>query len=360
MSEDCLCVSVFAPASKPQSAPVMVFLHGGGYSTGAGDLDCYSGASLAKKGVVVVTITYRLGIFGYQPIKGMAPANLGLLDQIAALKWIQENIESFGGHPKKVCVFGESAGADSIYCLMGADGTEGLFQRAILQSMPLGARLMDKSDMVAALGQLASDLVPQDKDEASVEELLAIQGKLAMKGLSFASAGIPFGPLFGHHPLPDKDLFNEKLDAAIRRIPIFIGYTKDEGTAFVPIFNNIDPSVRPRVESSPAEYISKAWFQDDSDKLYRKIRDSEPLEKPWFYEFNIAPSQSPWGAAHTVDMPFLLGTWDCWKDAPMMKAENVREVVERVGDQVKSLWIAFARGLDVGKTEFVIDENFTM
>ncbi|KAK2594676.1 hypothetical protein QQS21_007585 [Conoideocrella luteorostrata] len=88
MSEDCLCVSVYAPTPihSGRLLPTMVWIHGGGYITGAGDLDCYSGAGLAAKGVVVVNITYRLGIFGYQPIKERVPANLGLMDQIAALE----------------------------------------------------------------------------------------------------------------------------------------------------------------------------------------------------------------------------------------------------------------------------------
>lgn len=360
MSEDCLRVSVFAPLPKPPCALPVIFIHGGGYSSGAGDLDCYSGAGLAEKGAVVVNITYRLGILGYQPIRGRAPANLGLLDQIAALKWTQENIECFGGDAKRVCVFGESAGADSIYCLLGANGTQGLFQRAILQSTPLGARLLDRSEMLNALEDLASELVPRERDAASVEDLLGIQGKLAMRGMSFPTAGMPFGPLLNHDPLPNKETFDKQLEEAIRHTPIFIGYTKDEGTAFVPLFNNIDASVRPAIDTTPAEYISKTWFKDKSDELYEKIKKVDPSEQPWFYEFTIAPDKSPWGAAHTVDMPFLLGTWDSWKDAPMMEGRNVREVVERVGDEVKRLWVAFAKGVDVGRREFVIDERFSL
>ncbi|KHN99030.1 Carboxylesterase family protein [Metarhizium album ARSEF 1941] len=360
-SEDCLRVSVFAPAPKPRPCvPVMAFIHGGGYIAGAGDLDCYSGAGLAKKGVVVVNIAYRLGILGYQRIEGRAPANLGLMDQIAALKWIQGNIECFGGDPQRVCVFGESAGADSIYCLMGADGTEGLFQRAIIQSPPLGLRLSDRREMLRALEQLASELVPADAGHAPVEELLTVQDKLAERALSFAAALLPFGPVLGHHPLPDAEGFEKRLDEAIRRVPIFLGYNGDEGSAFVPFFRSIDPLVRPRVESSAVEYIGRNWFKDKADELYRKIQGAGPPEKPWFYRFDIAPDQSPWGAAHTVDMPFLLGTWACWKDAPMLKGHGVHEMVERVGDELKSLWVAFAQGRDVGRTEFVIDEDFAL
>jgi para-nitrobenzyl esterase len=338
----------------------MVFIHGGGYSSGAGDLDCYSGAGLASKGVVVVNITYRLGVLGYQPIKGRAPANLGLMDQIAALEWVQGNIEHFGGDAKRVCVFGESAGADSIYCLLGANGTDGLFQRAIMQSTPLGARLQDKGDMLEALEQLAAELVPHDQHNVSVEEILRIQGELARRGLAFAAGGMPFGPILNHEPLPDQTTFEKQLRDAIRRIPIFIGYTKDEGTAFVPLLSNMDASVRPQTELPPAEFIGRTWFKDKSDDLYRQIKDIGPPGQAWFYEFTMAPGQSPWRAAHTIDMPFLLGTWETWKDAPMMQGDEVGEIVERVGDEVKKLWVAFARGHDVGRTAFVIDEHFAV
>ncbi|KAG8426230.1 hypothetical protein J3459_008334 [Metarhizium acridum] len=176
-------------------------IHGGGYSSGAG---------LAAKGAVAVNTTNRLGILGYQPIEGKAPANLGLMDQIAALKWVQGSIGSFGGDPKRVCVFGESAGADSTYCLMGVNGTEGLFQRAIMQSAPL-ARIWDRQEILDALERLASELVPEDPDDAYGEELLTIQDKLAMKGLSFATAGLPFGPLMDRDPLPDTETFDRRL-----------------------------------------------------------------------------------------------------------------------------------------------------
>ncbi|KAJ5689105.1 carboxylesterase type B active site protein [Penicillium macrosclerotiorum] len=364
MDEACLHVSVFSPSlshSKDDGLiPVMVFLHGGGYSSGAGDLDCYSGAPLASMGVVVVNITYRLGIFGYQPIEGIAPPNLGLLDQIAALRWVQDNIQCFGGDPKRVCLFGESAGADSIFCLLGSDDVEGLFHRVILQSAPWAFRYMDQDSrhkMIEALSSMAGDLLPRNHDTASIEELLRVQQRLMIAATSFPMAVIPFGPIIGHYPLPQKSEFDGRLESAIHRVPIFIGYTKDEGRAFEGMFNQMKPRPVIPVGKTVASFISKHWFQDPAEQFFRRIMDAG--RQPWFYVFSLAPDQNQFGAIHTIDMPFLLGTWDNWKEAPMMSGRNTQELVERVGSEVKKLWVAFAEGRNSGTAQFVIDEHFT-
>lgn len=364
MDEACLHVSVFSPSLTPSKKddliPVMVFLHGGGYSSGAGDLDCYSGASLASMGIVAVNITHRLGIFGYQPIEGIVPPNLGLLDQIAALRWVHDNIEFFGGDPEKVCLFGESAGADSIFCLLGSDGVEGLFHRAILQSAPWAFRYMDqysRQDMVESLSIMSGDLLPKNHDTASMEELLSIQKRLMIAATSFPTAVIPFGPILGHSPLPEKSEFDARLEAAIRRVPMFIGYTKDEGRAFEGMFNQMRPVPEIPAGTTVAGFISKNWFQDPAEQFFQRI--VEAGGQPWFYQFNLAPDQNQFGAIHTIDMPFLLGTWKDWKEAPMMSGRNAQELVERVGPEVKNLWVAFAKGLDSASAQFVIDEHFT-
>ncbi|KAK2690711.1 hypothetical protein QWA68_010474 [Fusarium oxysporum] len=134
--EDCLRLTVTVPLkalTDGRKRPVMVFLHGGAYVSGGGDLDVYSPVGLAERDLVVINVTYRLGLFGYIPISEIAPANLGLYNQIAALRWIQDNIADLGGDSNNVTLFGESAGADSIFCLMIAEGTQNLLHRAILQ-----------------------------------------------------------------------------------------------------------------------------------------------------------------------------------------------------------------------------------
>ncbi|MBN1288076.1 MAG: carboxylesterase family protein, partial [Actinobacteria bacterium] len=141
-SEDCLYLNIWSPAKNPdEKLPVMIWFHGGGFSTGSGSQSMYDGMNLARKGVVLVTFNFRLGPLGYlcHPLLGMrsphgVSGNYGMQDQIAALKWIKRNIELFGGDPACVTAFGESSGAISILNLMVSPIAAGLFQRAISQS----------------------------------------------------------------------------------------------------------------------------------------------------------------------------------------------------------------------------------
>ncbi len=142
-SEDCLFLNVFAPAKTPKGGDaVMVFIHGGSFTRGSGAVPLYDGSALAKRGVVIVTINYRLGRLGYfahsalsaENADGGRLGNYGLMDQIAALQWVQKNISAFGGDPKKVTVFGESAGAVAVQMLTTTPAAKGLFVRVIAES----------------------------------------------------------------------------------------------------------------------------------------------------------------------------------------------------------------------------------
>ena len=144
MSEDCLTLNIWSPARRSEDRlPVMVWLHGGGFNKGSARMPVYNGANLASKGVVVVTLNYRLGYLGFfgHPLlteeakaENTLTANFGLLDQVAALQWVQRNIHAFGGDPSNVTLFGESAGGISTLALMTAPIARGLFHKAILQS----------------------------------------------------------------------------------------------------------------------------------------------------------------------------------------------------------------------------------
>lgn len=142
MSEDCLTLNVWAPGRREAPLPVMVWIHGGGYLNGSGTAALYDGANLAKRGVVIVTLNYRLGRLGFfdhpalaadrQP--GEAGGNYGVMDMIAALEWVRDNIAAFGGDPAQVTIFGESAGGVAVTQLMVAERARGLFSRAVVQS----------------------------------------------------------------------------------------------------------------------------------------------------------------------------------------------------------------------------------
>src|SRR5262249_29454974 len=140
-SEDCLCLNVWTAAKAGEKRPVMVWIHGGALTRGSGATRAYDGTALAKKGVVLVTVNYRLGPLGYlahSELTAESPnhssGNYGVLDQVAALKWVQKNIAAFGGDPSRVTIFGESAGSWSVNVLVGTPVAKGLFHRAIGES----------------------------------------------------------------------------------------------------------------------------------------------------------------------------------------------------------------------------------
>src|SRR4051795_4741529 len=132
--EDCLNLNVWTPDAGAAGLPVMVWIHGGAFVNGSGAVPTYDGSAFARDGVVLVTINYRLGVDGFLQFPDDGPANRGLLDQVAALRWVQDNIAAFGGDPARVTVGGESAGAMSVGCLLAMPSAEGLFAQAVLQS----------------------------------------------------------------------------------------------------------------------------------------------------------------------------------------------------------------------------------
>ena len=179
-SLECLVLNVWSPAAAGGSAPVMVWIHGGAYIVGSGDGAVYDGTRLAETGLVVVSVNYRLGFEGFGHVPGR-PDNRGLLDQVAALRWVRDNIAAFGGDPGNVTVAGESAGAGSVVCLMTSPEARGLFHRAVAHSVPgdmltVGtARLVAEGVAAAAGAPLEAEAlaaVAPEKILAATDEVL--------------------------------------------------------------------------------------------------------------------------------------------------------------------------------------------
>jgi para-nitrobenzyl esterase len=249
-SEDCLYLNVWTPAKEPtDTLPVMVWIHGGGFTTGAGSLPIYNGKNLAASGVVVVTVNYRLGPLGFLAHPALSgenaegsSGNYGLLDQIEALKWVQRNIAGFGGDAGRVTVFGESAGGISVCDLMVSSLTAGLFQRAISQSGPYTAlsfpsgSIRDLATAEATGERFATALGCEDAADVaaamrgkSVDELL--QASEEMK--SPLTGTLKFGPVIDGWVLEEDPAV---LFAAGRQhnVPLLVGTNADEGTIFAP------------------------------------------------------------------------------------------------------------------------------
>lgn len=352
--EDCLNLTVVAPVSA-KDAPVMVFIHGGAWVSGAGDLDAYSPHKLAQRGVIGVTITHRLGVFGYLAIPDVASSpNLGLLDQIEALRWIKRNISAFGGDASNVTVFGQSAGADAVYCLAAADvEDQPLFHRGIMQSLPAAMREDENRDeMTKAMSLHARrTITPENASTIPVSALLEVQKELLGVARTVSPALLAFGPVVGEYPLPSAEKTLERFVAASKTQSMMVGWTSDEHTAFTQIDNRAE-----------ARAYLRNLFKDSSESLARELASVDPDKRPPpTYEISWHPSESiNLKSTHCIDLPLVLGDWSAWKNAPMLQGEGVQQQVETVGDAVKDLWVAFAKG-DVapGVARFKIDKDFT-
>lgn len=231
LSEDCLFLNVWAPPHAGKTPlPVMVFIHGGGYEGGSSSDPLYDGVHLAQKGVVVVSINYRLGVLGFLAHPALSAAspehvsgNYGMLDQIAALKWVQANIAGFGGDPARVTIFGESAGANAVITLMASPLAKGLFAQAIAES-PVGGfpipTLAEAEAMGAKLGAI------EDLRRTPYDKLLPYNKKIAPVTPPTVVSGYP-GPLVDGWFLP-----RQPAAALANPVPLIVGSNSDEGSMF--------------------------------------------------------------------------------------------------------------------------------
>ncbi len=273
ISEDCLYLNVWKPAGRQKKLPVLVFIHGGGFGGGAGSLPVYDGAKLAANGAIVITINYRVGVFGFLAHPALtaesgtkSSGNYGLLDQIAALKWVQKNIARFGGDAGNVTVSGESAGAASVNDLQVSPLAKGLFQKAIsfsgatmavdLPSLESGERV--GMDLAAKLNVL--DL--EGLRDVSADRLVD-----ATRYVPSASSGPPrlvYVPKLDGHVIPvDPD----KPDARrVSRVPLLTGFNGEE---------MIDPSVKTPADFERAVRGRYGNFAERLLALYPHTNDAE-------------------------------------------------------------------------------------
>lgn len=233
-SEDCLYLNVWTPAQSTHDAlPVLVYIHGGAFLGGMGSAQLFEGWGFASRGVVLVTINYRLGIFGYmahpqlsaENEKGVS-GNYGLLDQIAALRWIKENIAAFGGDPNRITVAGQSAGGMSVCALLTSPLSAGLFRAAAIHSGGPGYnRMMPEMQKVEAFGERAMQICGcttlSQMREVSAEELLDVDINCDER--------IPFQPCIDGYILPESS-YCAFMNGRIAQVPLLFGSTQDEGS----------------------------------------------------------------------------------------------------------------------------------
>lgn len=325
MSEQCLTLSVHTPphATVESQLPVLVWIHGGAYVNGSGSTPWYDGAQLSHRGnVVVVSINYRLGVFGY-----LGRRNLGTLDQVEALRWVNTNIAAFGGNPQRVTVFGESAGGSGVIALMGFAEADGLFHRVWAMSPSLGQwRNCTRADEAEAEVLRAAGVSTVGELSAmSTEQLLAAQSEV-LKNVATSFDG--FSPTSGGAGASD-DLLRSAIESPV---PLVVGTTRDENrlfTAFNPdaakmnedsvrrhfasTFGDSADAARQvyshlRPEHSAMQMISAV--QTDQTFRQRAISLAEQRagrENPtWMYWFTWASPafDGALGSCHALDIPF--------------------------------------------------------
>ncbi len=374
-SEDCLTLNLWTPAADGGKRPVIVWIHGGAYSSGAGSLPWYSGETFAANGdMVAISINYRLGALGFLYMPGISGGNLGLLDQQAALRWVRDNISAFGGDPDNVTVVGQSAGAGSIAAHMAMHPKGGLFRRAVLQSAPFGRISRTATDAQRMAGRFL-EVLGLKPDEANrlkalpFEKFLAAQGELGRLEKKFADAAAPFGPVVDGTIIPG-DIAGALKAGAGADIDVMIGTTREEMAAFY--------SVDKEVQNASAEQVLgvfERFFKNDARAYYDEVRSTRASgnsatvlgelysdqvfrlgslrfaeqraasKKPaYVFQFDW---QSPAGfeSCHCLEIPFVFDNFSQWPDSPMLRGAKADETAG-LAKAMHAAWIAFARSGD--------------
>ncbi len=288
-SEDCLYLNIWTPGLDDAGRPVMVWIHGGGFTSGAGSLVFYNGRALSTRGdVVVVTVNYRLGVLGFLNLKevtgGRIPAtgNEGLLDQVCALRWVKDNISRFGGNPDNVTIFGESAGAMAIGTLLGMPGARGFFHRAILQSG--AAHHVNSLEQAERIGSIFLDILGMKPSEAgklwslTERQLCEAQAELISRTRDprLGMDGLPLRPVVdgGVVPeLPIKAIARGSADNS----SILIGTNLDDWKLFAVLDKDL-PNLDEAGLLRRCRYVMPNANVSELVEVYRRARKKRGLE----------------------------------------------------------------------------------
>jgi para-nitrobenzyl esterase len=374
---DCLTLNVWAPHATAEECPVMVWLHGGAFMAGTGGDDSYDGTALAREGVVVVTINYRLGVDGFAQIDG-AVMNRGLLDQIAALEWVRDNIAGFSGDPQRVTVFGESAGAASILALLCMPRARGLLHRAIMQSIPNSFVMPDlgrsvthaiagAAGVTADVESLAS-LSPQELAAATRTVLGQLRGRTDWGRV--AASPSPFGPIVDAATLPE-DPWSALRGGAARDVPVILGHNRDEYRVFLMGQKRLgritaaeaDDAVRALSPGGDAAGYRALMPDADPNELFEKVHSDWLILAPtmhaaeaalegggdvFVYELCLDPVDGI-GSPHAIDLPL---TFDTFGYGTGMLIPQPTEAERQTGARLRRAWARFAGKGDPGWTRW--------
>ncbi|MBG6054321.1 para-nitrobenzyl esterase [Salinibacterium sp. CAN_S4] len=384
ISEDCLTLNVIAPP-QGDGLPVMVWVHGGAYSVGSSREIRHQGEVLVRRGVVFVSMNYRLGALGFLDVSSFSTrerpleCNLGLRDVVASLEWVRDNIRQFGGNPANVTLFGESAGANAVTTLMTVPSARGLFARAIAQSSPANA--VYPSDVTAQWAGEFLELLSEVADDsstdstspdeagrllstASVDDIVTATTRMQLLAPDRHPGTIALCPVIDGEFLPERPLDAFKAGRA-HQVPLIIGTNDREGSLFtgrLDILATTPPRIRAifartrkrsrkalkalypglPARRAAADFGGDYAFWFPSVKVAERHARFAPVH---FYRFDIAPRLVRWAgydATHGLDLFALFDRMD-GTFGRFMGSLGGRRAFKRAGVRMQDHWVSFAR-----------------
>jgi para-nitrobenzyl esterase len=392
--EDCLSLNIWSPDLGQARLPVMVWIHGGAFANGSGSVPAYDGTRFARDGVVCVTINYRLGADGFLYL-GDGIANLGLLDQIAALAWVQENIAAFGGDPNNVTIFGESSGGMSVATLLAMPRASGLFHRAIAQSgaahyvlspataQRIGQYLAEKLSVEPTRQAIAT--VPLNRLTQAQQELrVEISANPdPVRWGEVAANMMPFEPVIDGDLLPACPIDRIAAGAGAN-VDVLVGNNADEFRLFLvptgtinavneeilsravaayglPVAQTLATYRATRQDASPGELlaaIATDWFYRIPSIRMAEAHARQSAGATYLYEFAW---QSPMfdgrlGSCHALEIPFVFDNLDKKGFEELMGTHPP----QHVADAMHAAWVAFATNGTPGWPQFDLPRRATM
>ena len=355
VSEDCLYLNLWRPVQdkeNPQALPVIVYIHGGSNKAGWSYEPNYIGHNLAAKGVIVVSIAYRVGVFGFFSHPSLVPANFGLLDQVAALQWVTDNIENIGGDSQKITVMGESAGANNIDYLMVMPSSKGLFSRVIHQSG--GSSLTNRSVREAhlALGHVFAQQTVGDDVDDPIRAMRRLPADTILQAADTVFKNHYFDAVVDGHSVRES-IMDTLRDGKIHSVDLLIGSNDDEWLMYTGDQPDIEGWLDAEVAPSSVDTLHTILAAETDDRrkldllrtakyyvcpslvLAQKV--SNVGRRAWVYHFTRQREgdlAATMGAYHGAELPYVFDTHDDW--LPTVEADH------RLTKVMQSYWVNFA------------------
>ncbi|UNO43446.1 carboxylesterase family protein [Streptomyces sp. MST-110588] len=388
--EDYLTVNVWTPAAAQGGLPVMVFVHGGGFVAGSTRSALYDGTAFARDGVVLVTLNYRLGIAGFLDLPG-APANRGLLDVVAALRWVRENIAAFGGDPYHVTLFGQSAGATIVGGVLATPEAAGLFRRAIVQSgNGLGAFTTEQAARVTRAAAKTLGIDPHPDAFAEIPDERLVEAASRLTGIDLRTRAHR-DPLIGLSPFSlvlDTQPAESVAAGRGAGIDLLIGTNTEEGNLYLVPVNKYATATAEDVDDAAARShpdpvrLVRTYRATRPEASFGELRSAimgdalfgagsralagahaaHPQSATYAYEFawRSHALDGQLGATHTVELPFV---FDLTHLPPLLGPAALLgpgRPPEGLAARMHESWVRFARSGDPGWDPYDTDRRSTM